>query len=221
MRRPDFVPRKNVNFHEWQGNLFMHASSEAARWKIPPEELEALAGPRERWVRAFGVAMTPATRTAAANVEKDEARVAYEAVLRLFIKGYLAYNKLVTDADRKDLGLPLHDRKPTPVAPIVSRPELQVKFGNIQEHVLVVRDNMTRSAGKPAGAAGFEIWRKVGGELPSRDEEWSLVGQATRSPHVLTYPQVDSGKRVYYRLRWVNTRGVPGPWSEPGNAVIA
>jgi hypothetical protein len=31
---------------------------------------------------------------------------------------------------------------------------------------------------------------------------------------IIDYPQVDVGKTVYYRFRWVNEREQPGPWSE-------
>jgi hypothetical protein len=220
MGKIDFIPRRDVDFHEWQGNLLVHVNLEAGRWGIPPRALEKLEGPGERWKEAFKVAMDPATRTHATVVEKQEVRKEFEAVLRPFIKGRLAYNELVSDADRKEMGLPVHDKKPTPVGPVKSRPELEVKRFELDEHRIVARDSVTKGTGKPAGVAGFEVWRKVGGEPPASDEEWRLVVQAPRSPHKLAYPQSDEGKRVYYRARWVNTRGVPGPWSEMKSAII-
>jgi hypothetical protein len=56
---------------------------------------------------------------------------------------------------------------------------------------------------------------------PVDDTDFQLVVQAPHSPHALTYTKAESGVRVYYRARWINTRGVPGPWSEVKNAVIA
>jgi hypothetical protein len=220
MRRPDYIPESYADFHAWQGNLLVHVNLGAGRWEISPRALETLVEPGERWETAFKAATDPATRTPAALTEKKEARQAYEAVLRPFVKGHLTYNELVTDADRRDMGLPVHDKTLTPVGPVESRPEVEVKFNDVQEHVLVVRDSTTKSAGKPDGVAGFEIWRAVSDRLPASDDAWSLVRQATRSPHKLTYPQSDEGKRVYYRARWVNTRGVPGPWSETKFAFI-
>jgi hypothetical protein len=83
-----------------------------------------------------------------------------------------------------------------------------------------VRDTETKSAGKPAHVAGFEIWRKVGDPAPTTEADWQLVVQAPHSPHALNYNEEESGQRAYYRVRWVNTRGVPGPWSEIQNAII-
>jgi hypothetical protein len=200
--------------------LWSHASGGATKWEIPEAALTRLIAPKGRWETAYATFEDLAKRTSAVTIEKVEARKAFTRALRLFIKSHLTYNELVTDADRKDLGLPVHDTEPTPVGSIKSRPEVEVKFDAIQEHVLVVHDSETKSAGKPAGAAGFEVWRKVGGEPPASDEEWLLVVQATRSPHTLAYAQADVGKHVYYRLRWVNTRGVPGQWSEMVSAVI-
>jgi hypothetical protein len=208
MGRADFIPEKDVDFHEWQGNLFVHVNVEAERLGISPRVLESLVARRERWE--------------AAVAEKQAAREAYEVVLRPFIEGWLAGNERVTAADRKILGLPVHGKRRTRAWRIESRPEVEVevKFGDVRGHVLVVRDGASGSTGLPSGVAGFEVWRKVGGELPVGEEEWLLVRQVTRSPHVLAHDEADAGKRVYYRARWVSTRGVPGPWSETASIVI-
>ena len=34
------------------------------------------------------------------------------------------------------------------------------------------------------------------------------------------YPGTDGGKQAHYMLRWVNTRGETGPWSETATATI-
>jgi hypothetical protein len=98
---------------------------------------------------------------------------------------------------------------------------VEVNFKNVQEHTLEVRDIETRSTAKPPHARGFQIFRKIGGEPPASDEDWTLAAEAPHSPYTLVYNQSQAGQRVYYRVRWVNTRGIPGPWSEPVSAVIA
>ena len=35
------------------------------------------------------------------------------------------------------------------------------------------------------------------------------------------YTGAQAGQMVWYWLRWVNTRGDKGPWSEPVSATIA
>jgi hypothetical protein len=134
---------------------------------------------------------------------------------------YLIRNHLLTDGDRDMLGIPIHDTKPTPAPPITSKPKLEVAVMQLQQHSLTLHDTETKSSGKPAHAAGFEIWRKVGDPAPVTDEDYQLVVQAPHSPHVLAYAKAESGQRAYYRVRWINTRGVPGPWSETVSALIA
>jgi hypothetical protein len=193
----------------------------STQWGIPQSILTEVTTRQSRWTSAFSAAENPATRTKAAVKKKQDARDDYEQTLRELIRAYLTYNPAITDADRENLGLPVHDTKPTPAPPITVRPEVEVEFAEVQQHTLIVRNPVSKSAGKPAHAAGFEIWRKVGGEAPAADADWQLVTQAPHSPHTLSYNQSESGLRVYYRVRWVNTRGVPGPWSETVNAIIA
>jgi hypothetical protein len=216
-----FIPRPDATFNLWQENLVTKAEGAAPMLNIPPDAMMAIHTKQARWREAFAAAEDPATRTKAAVREKQEAREDYEDALREFNKAYLMYNPAMTDAERENFGLPVHDTKPTPARPITSRPELEVGFKEIQKHILTVHDTEMESAGKPAHAAGFEIWRKVGGDAPATEADWQLVAQAPHSPHELTYSEEQSGLRVYYRVRWINTRGVPGPWSEIVSAVIA
>jgi hypothetical protein len=217
----DFIPRSDLAFNSWQNNLLNKAQAAEVQLNIPPHVTMELHMKQDRWTMAYAAVEDPATHTKAAVKEKQEARLDYEAALRVFNNAYLIHNPAMTDADRENFGLPVHDTKPTPAPEIGSRPELEVDFKQIQKHILTARDTETKSAGKPAHVAGFEIWRKVGEPAPATDTDWQLVVQAPHSPHALTYNEVDSGSRAYYRVRWVNTRGVPGPWSETISAIIA
>jgi hypothetical protein len=42
----------------------------------------------------------------------------------------------------------------------------------------------------------------------------------TRSPYTFQFDLADAGKRFYCCLRWENTTGQKGPWSEIQNAII-
>jgi hypothetical protein len=46
------------------------------------------------------------------------------------------------------------------------------------------------------------------------------VALDTRSPYVLDFSGSDGAKNAHYILRWVNTRGQKGPWSETVSATI-
>ena len=47
-----------------------------------------------------------------------------------------------------------------------------------------------------------------------------VVAVDTRSPYTRDYPGSEGGKQAHYMLRWVNTRGETGPWSETATATI-
>jgi predicted phage tail protein len=54
--------------------------------------------------------------------------------------------------------------------------------------------------------------------------EWvRLTGLAPRCSAIspAQYTGAQAGQMAYYWLRWVNTRGEKGPWSEPVSATIA
>jgi hypothetical protein len=217
----DFIPRSDAAFSSWQNNLLNKAEAAEMRLNIPPDVMMDIRIKQGRWMMAYQAVEDPATCTKAAVKEKQEARDDFESTIRGFNNAYLIHNPAMTDADRENFGLPVHDTKPTPAPDIGSRPELEADFKQLQKHILMARDTEIKSAGKPAHVAGFEIWRKVGEPAPTTDADWQLVVQAPHSPHALTYNEAESGLRVYYRVRWVNTRGVPGPWSETVSVIIA
>jgi hypothetical protein len=48
----------------------------------------------------------------------------------------------------------------------------------------------------------------------------SLLAIETRMPYRADFDPEDVGKVVYFALRWINTRGQAGPWSQIYNAVV-
>lgn len=42
----------------------------------------------------------------------------------------------------------------------------------------------------------------------------------TKTPYLADWTGADTGKVAHYMLRWVNTRGEKGPWSETVSAPI-
>lgn len=50
---------------------------------------------------------------------------------------------------------------------------------------------------------------------------FTYQGTATRAHHVTEFPLEARGKSAVYMLRWVSTRGAPGPWSPPHAATVA
>ena len=74
--------------------------------------------------------------------------------------------------------------------------------------------------GKPAGVMGAEIWVKIGPTPPVDPSELTFLSVDTRTPYTTDFDGADGGKQAHYMLRWVNTRGETGPWSETATATI-
>ena len=76
------------------------------------------------------------------------------------------------------------------------------------------------SRAKPAGVQGCEIREQVGGTAPVDPNAMTFLAIETRMPYRADFDAMDIGKTAYIALRWLNTRGEPGPWSAIFNATI-
>jgi hypothetical protein len=181
-----------------------------------------LAAQRNDFEQKLVTAEEPSTRTKTSVQVKNDAHKALEKNIRQAVKEYLANNHNVTNGDRDDMGLPIHDPKPTPPPIPTDMPVGEVNTSTHQQHIIHVKAGSLTGKAKPPKVHGYEVWHKVGGDPPASDAEWMYVNFSSRSPLIVGYPQTEVGKTVYYRFRWVNTRNQPGPWSEsPVSAVIA
>jgi hypothetical protein len=221
MNNPDYIPQADEKFLKWATILIRNLGKSLERFGFPKKQYELLAKLLEVFTRKMERATSPGTRTSVAIRIKNRARQALKKAIRQAVKEYLAHNHLLSESDRVELGLPVYDKKPTPAPSISSHPMVSVDIHQSQRHTLKVRDSETRSKSKPAHAAGFEIWRKIGAPAPKTDSEWQLVELALHSPHTLDYHLEERGQWVYYRFRWVNTRGEKGTWSSDRSAIIS
>jgi len=55
---------------------------------------------------------------------------------------------------------------------------------------------------------------------PVDPEDYPHTVLSKRSGKLIIFDGENSGKRVWYILRWVNSRGEPGPWSPPFSGII-
>jgi hypothetical protein len=152
---------------------------------------------------------------------KKKSRKTLEADVREAIKAYLTYNPLVTDEDRRAMGLPIHKttRGHSPIAG--SHPDFDIDSSMLRQLTIHFYDQgQKKSKAKPAGQHAARIkWAILSAPPTSLDE---LVNSAmdTRTPFTIKFDESDRGKSVYFCLCWVNTREEEGPWSEIVMAII-
>ena len=110
----------------------------------------------------------------------------------------------------------------TPVAVPTTTPTLQKADVSTRAIVrLFIADSTTPDRrAKPAGVQGAEIREQIGGTAPVNPETMAFLAVETRPPYRADFEATDIGKTVYFALRWQNTRGETGPWSQIFSAVI-
>ena len=77
----------------------------------------------------------------------------------------------------------------------------------------------TRKA-RPYGVRGCEVYVAIADNPPHDPEEYRFVAFSTRTPELLKFKADDGGKNANVLLRWVNTKGEVGPWSQVISATI-
>ncbi|MDR0348889.1 MAG: hypothetical protein LBH90_05270 [Tannerella sp.] len=214
MRGIDFMPYKDSDLLRWATNFLAVLFKIMAQVEFSETVYQELLGLLNTYREKLSLADAPETRTKATVQAKNDARKILKRRLRASIAEYLTHNHLLTDADRDNLGLPVYDTKPTPAPLPTDMPAGEVDTSTHQQHRIRVKSGTLTGKTKPQKVHGYEVWRKIGGNPPADDSEYTYVCLSTRSLTVIDYPLTDVGKMVYYRFRWVNTRNQPGPWSE-------
>jgi hypothetical protein len=209
-------------FYGWSKNGFQYAisSENLTKWRVASDAVsEELLTSYQNYDADYLRATNPETRTSASIAAKNKSKTVFKTNLRKYFKGYIIYNPRVTDEDRKIMNLSLYDTKPSKRPAPSKEPILEVRFAQKQEHSLSAK-NSEGGRRKEQYATGWEIWRKTGGDAPASDSDFTYVGISTRSPFIIKYGLEDAGKMVWYRIRWINAKNEPGPWSEIVSAII-
>jgi hypothetical protein len=172
---------------------------------------------------SFDAWKNPAERTKLRIAALQDAEDTFKLQYRHLYVGILKENPLVTNVDLTAMGLPersdgeRHDAvipKTSPVATVkLPGPgiiEIHFRDGSV--------DNASHA--KPYLVHGAEIRWIVSDTPPLNWEELIHSSFDTASPFRLTFDGDQRGRRIYFALRWENTRGEKGPWSEIQDAII-
>ncbi|MDR2358222.1 MAG: hypothetical protein LBD87_00280 [Prevotellaceae bacterium] len=219
MNNSNFLPRKDVEFLQWATNFLVVLLKILSRIGFPDSVYGILNERVDIFSNKLRIADAPETRTKATVQEKNEARKSLESYLRQAIGEYLTRNHLVTDADRDNLGLPIRKTTHTPAPVATTIPWVQVVI-NLIRHLRFDFGGSEGSKAKPAGQHGMELAARIGDEKPANVHELTHSYFDTHTPLTIDFEEEDRGKTFWYAVRWENTRGEKGPWSEIQSAKI-
>ncbi|MDR2627269.1 MAG: hypothetical protein LBC40_04470 [Dysgonamonadaceae bacterium] len=220
MSTRNFIPEKDADFNLWVINFFLYLLGKYTVFNIPENAIEALQFLKSDWDTKYARAEAPATRTKATIREKTAARNTLEKAVRAFLLEYVTYNHLVGDADRDNMGLPIHKTTRTRHTTVTDLLELILESRVIRRLIGHYRVAGSTSDAKPEYIQGAEIrWAFLEHSPESVDELIHSIFD-TRSPFTVEFEEKDRGRRVWFCARWENMTGEKGPWSEMVMAIV-
>ncbi len=216
----DYIPRADADFNTWLATFVSALSSRGPALGVTAGELTALQTARETWDTALGEHNELQVLATTATQNKNQARENLESLARATVRR-LQTHPNIQDSDRLALGVTARATTRTQAPTPSTRPVAQVDTSQRLRHTVSFADETTpTSRAKPEGARGCEIWVKVGDAPPASSSELTFLALDTASPYVAEYDGADVGKMAHYMLRWANTRGEQGPWSQTVSATI-
>jgi hypothetical protein len=177
---------------------------------------------RLNFINAFLAWRNPATRTPLMTTALKDSESKLVPMFRELYTGFLKNNPLITNTDLQAMGLPLRsDGRHQGHAQIPhTLPDATIDTSVIREITVGFKDRGRDSHAKPDKVFGVEIRWGVLEHIPGSTDELVHSEIDTRSPYTITFQENERGKTVYICLRWTNTRGEKGPWSEIISAII-
>jgi hypothetical protein len=221
MSTSDYLPGKDAEFVQWTKSFLTVLLPMCDRIGFPSALHQQLDTENNDFTAKYLVIENPETRTSVAIRRKNDARKVLEITLRQSIAEYISRNHLVTDSDRESLGLPIRKTTRTPAPVATTYPEFEINCSMIRQLTIQFYDQgKQKTKGKPAGQHGAELRWGISDTQVIDAEDLSHSAFDTRTPFTLTFQGHDRGKTVYLCLRWENTRGEKGPWSDIKSAII-
>ena len=225
MRRA-YMPRQDKDFYPFQGNLVNIVVINAPVWGIPAPDVAALVARRAAYEPLYVKAQNKDTRTPTDVLAHRQMRQVYEKEITVFVKAWL-YSPLVTDLDRKMMGIPPRDMEPTPRGKIPTIPVVEllpIGGGDLKSGCRVTRDQ-TRPSKHPL-ADGVEVqytWVPKGEMPPEKPEDAKHTLFSKKAQFIIHCGPGNAGETFWGFFRWANL-SVPansGQWSDAIKKVIA
>jgi hypothetical protein len=160
-------PNRDADLATYVAAVAAKLTASPTTYALAPADAAQFATASTAFVNAYAAAIDPATRTKAAVSQKDVARANILRLLRADAKRIQA-SPAVTMAAKLDLGLPIHDAKPTPVPLPAVAPQLVIVSAVANTVRIRLEDAAVPSRrGKPHFVAGAAVYSFVGDAPPA------------------------------------------------------
>jgi len=218
MSIPVFPPKKDGDLAAWSTNWQSFINAAPATYGLTALQTAGYTALHNAYITAFNAAISPSTNSKSQIIAKNQAR---ENLLNAVngarqLVGIVQAFPGTTNAMRGDLGLRIPDVEPTPVPVPTVAPDLSIVSQSGRTAKIRLRDvENPDSRGKPDGVVGFTILYHVGDEPPFVPQEWTLLGQHTRTLVDVEFPvTIEPGVKVWLTAYWYNTKAQTSPAAE-------
>ncbi|MDR3236471.1 MAG: hypothetical protein LBT48_07105 [Prevotellaceae bacterium] len=170
---------------------------------------------------AYAAWTDESVRTRLKQLSLLNAECAFRASFRELYIGFLKGSPLVTNAHLAAMGLPERSKGRNTRAHLpASLPEAETKAPTPAVVEVHFHDARGTSRAKPAGVHGVEILWEISDTPLTAWSELTHSAFDTRTPHTFTFASDERGRRLYFALRWENTRGEKGHLSEIQSVIV-
>ena len=215
----NYLPAGEAQFTDWVGHFLGTLTKKPEAYHVSQSEIDELTAEYDQFDEQYKEAIAARDAAQAAMQARDDQRQELEARIRSTARRIQADDR-VTDANRREAGLPVHKTSRKPVPAPTSAPMGNVILSNRLEQVLYFSDSENKRR-RPAGAIGVEVYMCVGDAVaPVNPSNYKFVEVCSRSPRKFDFNESDANRVAHYLLRWVNHKGEVGPWSAPISGTI-
>ncbi|MBL0310444.1 MAG: hypothetical protein IPP77_12440 [Bacteroidetes bacterium] len=224
-------PSKDAEFSVYFNIASPYLSSNEARLMIDPSKTSSLSGIIVTWNDVFPRSVNPDTNTTTVTNQKNQTRVDAEVLLRDIYANIP--RSLLNENDKTTLHLEDADHEPTPSGKPTNAPVVSVAKIIHRSHTLRFQNpDDPNSHAKPKGVQSVEVYKAIRPVPPSvlettpslpplTENDFHHVASTGRYLVTIEHNMEDVGKLAYYLVRYKNTRGEFGPFSQVFSAVIA
>jgi len=225
--KKDYMPRNVLQFVAFMKGITNHVNANKTAWShIPAQRISNLSALLDDLEVAIDLAS--AQRTPAHTLARNNVQATATKALRLFVNQYLRFDP-VTDVDLVEMGIPLRDRIPT----TIPTPRIPVEGALAFPAAGLVEMREIHGVGAPLDKRadyGVRIYYGVVG-TPSESDKFRITDRPRTGddlPHsVFTRKKNhrfnfagESGKEVFFCMRFENMKGDAGPWGTIISAFI-
>ncbi|MDR3197090.1 MAG: hypothetical protein LBU34_04395 [Planctomycetaceae bacterium] len=231
----DWMPGKRVDQIAMARDWLQILSAKAPSWGVPASEVAVLRTLAENAEHLFEKIMS--SEHSKITVAECQTALKNLAAKMRFVKNRYFLSPPLTEPDFAALQLKPKNTTPTPIPPPAEQAEADISRPGQHQLLLHLRAvaNFTPSSYRsdygfriyfgvyPHGGATVEAATGTKRELvkiPVSGEELPHSRLTRRKRELFDFPQEDSGKTVYFAVRFENAKGELGPWGPIFAAVI-